>query len=109
MCSAAVGLVVTPPTLDPAPRPPLPQGVYNSCSLVVGAAMAADTMKSVAYLLPDLLSSLHVLLYQGVMDILDGPRSNTAWWVGGPGGWVLVYEYTPRKLGFRTKSGLSQG
>ncbi len=43
--------------------------------------MAADTMKSVAYLVPDLLSSLHVLLYQGTMDILDGPRSNAAWWV----------------------------
>eukprot|EP00197_Chlamydomonas_leiostraca_P013626 CAMPEP_0202860512 /NCGR_PEP_ID=MMETSP1391-20130828/2179_1 /ASSEMBLY_ACC=CAM_ASM_000867 /TAXON_ID=1034604 /ORGANISM="Chlamydomonas leiostraca, Strain SAG 11-49" /LENGTH=416 /DNA_ID=CAMNT_0049539683 /DNA_START=7 /DNA_END=1253 /DNA_ORIENTATION=+ len=55
---------------------PLP---YTSCSEAVGRAMAGDTMRSVAHLLPDILAHLPVLLYQGQYDVLDGPASNTAW------------------------------
>jgi hypothetical protein len=37
---------------------------YESCSDVVGQAMAADVMRSVKYLIPDILSHIPVLLYQ---------------------------------------------
>mmetsp|Transcript_37071 Transcript_37071/g.82444 ORF Transcript_37071/g.82444 Transcript_37071/m.82444 type:complete len:527 (-) Transcript_37071:417-1997(-) len=52
---------------------------YSSCSEVVGDIMAADTMRSVKHLLPDVLDHLPVLLYQGQFDILDGVASSTAW------------------------------
>ncbi|GIL85802.1 hypothetical protein Vretimale_19534 [Volvox reticuliferus] len=52
---------------------------YSSCSGVVRDAMAADVMRSVKYLIPDLLANIPVLLYQGQYDILDGVASVTAW------------------------------
>ncbi|EFJ43651.1 hypothetical protein VOLCADRAFT_65725 [Volvox carteri f. nagariensis] len=52
---------------------------YASCNGVVGEAMAADVMRSVKYLIPDLLSHIPVLLYQGQYDILDGVASVTSW------------------------------
>ncbi|KAG2444312.1 hypothetical protein HXX76_001069 [Chlamydomonas incerta] len=52
---------------------------YSSCSELVGAVMAADTMQSVKGLLPDILRRLPVLLYQGQYDILDGVASVTSW------------------------------
>jgi hypothetical protein len=39
--------------------------VYESCSERVGDALGPDVMKSVKYLIPDILSALPLLLYQG--------------------------------------------
>ncbi|GIL55967.1 hypothetical protein Vafri_11432 [Volvox africanus] len=52
---------------------------YSSCSDTVRDAMAADVMRSVKYLISDLLAHIPVLLYQGQYDILDGVASVTAW------------------------------
>ncbi|GLI71702.1 hypothetical protein VaNZ11_017008 [Volvox africanus] len=52
---------------------------YSSCSDAVRNAMAADVMRTVKYLISDLLAHIPVLLYQGQYDILDGVASVTAW------------------------------
>ena len=39
--------------------------VFESCSEKVGEALGPDVMKSVKPLVPDILSSIPVLLYQG--------------------------------------------
>ena len=39
---------------------------YTSCSDLVDTILHADVMKSVAYLVPDLLTELPILLYQGM-------------------------------------------
>lgn len=52
---------------------------YVSCSDAVRDAMRGDVMRSVKDLLPDVLHHIHVLLYQGQFDILDGVASVSAW------------------------------
>lgn len=46
--------------------------VYEICSDIVGAALHADVMKSVKYMLEHLLRRSKVLLYQGQRDLRDG-------------------------------------
>ena len=43
-----------------------PNTKFEGCSSKVAAALGPDVMKSVKYLIPDLLSTLPVLLYQGL-------------------------------------------
>ena len=45
-----------------------PNTKFEGCSSKVAAALGPDVMKSVKYLIPDLLSALPVLLYQGSPD-----------------------------------------
>lgn len=52
---------------------------FESCSQQVDKVLGPDVMKSVKYLLPDLLDRYPVLLYQGEHDIQDGPASSLAW------------------------------
>jgi vitellogenic carboxypeptidase-like protein len=52
---------------------------FEGCSEKVGQAMGPDVMKSVKYLMPDLLRAMPVLLYQGQYDLQDGPASCEAW------------------------------
>ncbi|GAB4820079.1 hypothetical protein N2152v2_007125 [Parachlorella kessleri] len=52
---------------------------YESCSERVGEALGRDVMKSVKYLIPDLLDALPIFLVQGQHDIQDGPPSTEAW------------------------------
>ncbi len=49
--------------------------VYESCSEKVGDALGPDVMKSVKHLIPDILASLPLLLYQGKTS-LHGRPSN---------------------------------
>lgn len=53
--------------------------VFESCSDRVGEALGPDVMQSVAYLMPDILAALPVLLYQGQMDLQDGPAGTEEW------------------------------
>lgn len=45
-----------------------PNTKFEGCSSKVAAALGPNFMKSVKYLIPDLLSALPVLLYQGLSD-----------------------------------------
>ncbi|CAK0783932.1 hypothetical protein CVIRNUC_007135 [Coccomyxa viridis] len=61
----------------------VPQHVkFESCSETVGNALGPDVMKSVKPLIPDILQSVPVLLYQGQMDAQDGVASNEPWIYG---------------------------
>lgn len=52
---------------------------YQSCSKEVDGIMGHDVMKSVAHLVPDLITFSHVMLYQGQFDAECGVASNEAW------------------------------
>ena len=43
---------------------------FEGCSSKVAAALGPDVMKSVKHLIPDLLSALPILLYQGLSNAL---------------------------------------
>lgn len=45
-----------------------PNTKFEGCSSKVAAALGPDIMRSVKHLIPDLLSALPVLLYQGMSD-----------------------------------------
>ncbi|KAI3811978.1 hypothetical protein L1987_16677 [Smallanthus sonchifolius] len=53
--------------------------VFEGCSDVVGAALHADVMKSVRYMVECLVRKTKVLLYQGQCDLRDGVVSVEAW------------------------------
>ncbi|KAJ4836758.1 Serine carboxypeptidase-like 50 [Turnera subulata] len=52
---------------------------YEGCSDAVGAALHADVMKSVKYMVELLVKNTKVLLYQGFFDLRDGVVSTEAW------------------------------
>ncbi|KAJ8769272.1 hypothetical protein K2173_002201 [Erythroxylum novogranatense] len=52
---------------------------FESCSDAVGAALSADVMKSVKYMVEFLVKETKVLLYQGHHDLQDGVVSTEAW------------------------------
>lgn len=75
------GLFLSPhlATLSPVPLTVLPLQLqeafqvkpnfkFEGCSSKVAAALGPDVMKSVKHLIPDLLSALPVLLYQGMSN-----------------------------------------
>lgn len=53
--------------------------VYELCSDVVGAVLHADVMKSVKYMVEELVRKSRVLLYQGQYDLRDGVVQTEAW------------------------------
>ncbi|XP_015960139.1 serine carboxypeptidase-like 50 [Arachis duranensis] len=53
--------------------------VFEGCSDVVGAVLHADVMKSVKYMVEELVRNTRVLLYQGQHDIQDGVVQVEAW------------------------------
>ncbi|KAG4917451.1 hypothetical protein AAZX31_20G014100 [Glycine max] len=53
--------------------------VYEICSDVVGAALHADVMKSVKYMVDYLVRRSKVLLYQGQHDLRDGVVQTEVW------------------------------
>ncbi|KAK3004994.1 hypothetical protein RJ639_018088 [Escallonia herrerae] len=53
--------------------------VYEECSDVVDAALHADVMKSVKYMVEYLVKNSKVLLFQGQCDLRDGVMSTEAW------------------------------
>ncbi|XP_020222785.1 serine carboxypeptidase-like 50 [Cajanus cajan] len=53
--------------------------VYEVCSDVVGAALHADVMKSVKYMVEHLVRRSRVLLYQGEYDLRDGVVQTEVW------------------------------
>ncbi|KAK9811811.1 hypothetical protein WJX72_010540 [[Myrmecia] bisecta] len=53
--------------------------VFEGCSEHVGQVLGPDVMRSVAFLLPDLLANMPVLLYQGQFDVQDGPATSESW------------------------------
>jgi hypothetical protein len=70
---------------------------FESCSSEVGDALGADVMKSVRYLLPDLLAAYPLLLYQGECavsesGVLTGWLVQGCWVLGfrGAGGWRML-------------------
>ncbi|XP_061355615.1 serine carboxypeptidase-like 50 [Gastrolobium bilobum] len=53
--------------------------VYVLCSDIVDAALHADAMKSVKYMVEHLVRKSRVLLYQGQHDLMDGVVQVEAW------------------------------
>ncbi|KAJ4836756.1 hypothetical protein Tsubulata_027652 [Turnera subulata] len=53
--------------------------VYKECNNAVLAALNADVMKSVKYMVELLVKNIKVLLYQGHYDLRDGVLSTEAW------------------------------
>ncbi|KAJ0450846.1 putative carboxypeptidase C [Helianthus annuus] len=53
--------------------------VFAGCSDVVGAALHADVMKSVRYMVEYVVKNTKVLLYQGQGDLRDGVVSVESW------------------------------
>lgn len=53
--------------------------VWEECSGVVSEALQADVMKSVKYMVEELVRKSRVLLYQGQFDLRDGVASTEAW------------------------------
>ncbi|KAK1423126.1 hypothetical protein QVD17_18421 [Tagetes erecta] len=53
--------------------------VFEGCSDVVGAALHADVMKSVRYMVEYVVKKTKVLLYQGQCDLRDGVVSVESW------------------------------
>lgn len=53
--------------------------VWEECSGVVGRALHSDVMKSVKFMVEDLVKKSRVLLYQGQFDMRDGVVSTEAW------------------------------
>lgn len=72
---------------------------FESCSSEVGDALGADVMKSVRYLLPDLLAAYPLLLYQGECAVSESGVL-TGWLVQGcrgagcrgAGGWRMQQQ-----------------
>ncbi|KAL5723943.1 hypothetical protein ACHQM5_007273 [Ranunculus cassubicifolius] len=52
---------------------------WEECSDVVGEALHADVMKSVKYMVEELVKKTKVLLYQGQFDLRDGVVTTEAW------------------------------
>ncbi|KAH1087996.1 hypothetical protein GYH30_019186 [Glycine max] len=52
---------------------------YEICSDLVGAALHADVMKSVKYMVEYLVNRSKVLLYQGQHDLRDGVVQTEVW------------------------------
>lgn len=52
---------------------------WVSCNPRVREAMAIDTMKSVKWMIEELLPRIPILLYQGVYDMKDGVACNEEW------------------------------
>ncbi|XP_061358544.1 serine carboxypeptidase-like 50 [Gastrolobium bilobum] len=72
--------------------------VYELCSDIVDAALHADVMKSVKYMVEHLVSKSKVLLYQGRHDLRDGVVQVEAWvktmkWEG-----ILEFLNAERKI-----------
>ncbi|XP_077250963.1 serine carboxypeptidase-like 50 [Tasmannia lanceolata] len=53
--------------------------VWEECSSVVGEALYEDVMKSVKFMVEELVKKIRVLLYQGQFDLRDGVVSTEAW------------------------------
>ncbi|KAL4569428.1 hypothetical protein LXL04_025064 [Taraxacum kok-saghyz] len=53
--------------------------VFEECSDVVGAALQADVMKSVKYMVEYVVKNTKLLLYQGQCDLRDGVVSVESW------------------------------
>ncbi|KAI3502549.1 hypothetical protein L1887_30687 [Cichorium endivia] len=53
--------------------------VFEECSDVVGAALHADVMKSVKYMVEFVVKNTKLLLYQGQCDLRDGVVSVESW------------------------------
>ncbi|KAL5975396.1 hypothetical protein ACLOJK_019718 [Asimina triloba] len=53
--------------------------VWEECSDTVGNALQEDVMKSVKFMVEDLVKKSKVLLYQGQFDLRDGVVSTEAW------------------------------
>ena len=71
---------------------------WVSCSPRVRSALAGDTMKSVKWMVEELLPMMPILLYQGIYDMKDGVACNEAWmqtltWNG-----TRAFLATPRSL-----------
>ncbi|KAF9603164.1 hypothetical protein IFM89_034497 [Coptis chinensis] len=53
--------------------------IWEECSGVVGDALQEDVMKSVKFMVDELVKKSKVLLYQGQFDLRDGIVSTEAW------------------------------
>ncbi|XP_010926697.1 serine carboxypeptidase-like 50 [Elaeis guineensis] len=53
--------------------------VWEECSETVGSVLHEDVMKSVKFMLEELVRKSRVLLYQGIYDLRDGVVSTEAW------------------------------
>lgn len=53
--------------------------VWEECNDVVKGAMQEDVMKSVKFMMEELVRESRVLLYQGIFDMRDGVASFEAW------------------------------
>ncbi|XP_068666186.1 serine carboxypeptidase-like 50 [Aristolochia californica] len=53
--------------------------IFVECSGVVGDALSEDVMKSVKFMVEELVKKSKVLLYQGQFDLQDGVVSSEAW------------------------------
>ncbi|KAF8369271.1 hypothetical protein HHK36_032720 [Tetracentron sinense] len=53
--------------------------IWEECSDIVGAALHEDVMKSVKFMVEELVKKSKVLLYQGQFDLRDGVVSTEAW------------------------------
>nr|DAD35670.1 TPA_asm: hypothetical protein HUJ06_006310 [Nelumbo nucifera] len=53
--------------------------VWEDCSKAVKAALHEDVMKSVKFMVEELVKKSKVLLYQGQFDLRDGVVSTEAW------------------------------
>ncbi|KAJ6832764.1 serine carboxypeptidase-like 50 [Iris pallida] len=53
--------------------------VWEECSDAVMGAMQEDVMKSVKFMMEELVREIRVLLYQGIFDLRDGVASSEAW------------------------------
>ncbi|OVA01760.1 Peptidase S10 [Macleaya cordata] len=53
--------------------------IWEGCSSIVGKALHDDVMKSVKFMVEELVKKSKVLLYQGQFDLRDGVVSTEAW------------------------------
>ncbi|OVA01759.1 Peptidase S10 [Macleaya cordata] len=53
--------------------------IWEDCSSIVGKALHEDVMKSVKFMVEELVKKSKVLLYQGQFDLRDGVVSTEAW------------------------------
>lgn len=56
-----------------------PEVTWEECGDAAGEALNADVMKSVKWMVEDLVRESRVLLYQGLYDLRDGVLSTEAW------------------------------
>ncbi|XP_020570608.1 serine carboxypeptidase-like 50 [Phalaenopsis equestris] len=52
---------------------------WVECSEEVGSVMKKDIMKSVKFMVEEVVKNIRVLLYQGIFDLRDGVASTEAW------------------------------